>query len=50
MSSVSSPKKRGRKSHLSLAKERARLDVVFGRQSSIIRALRAKDAQEGTSP
>lgn len=50
MSMVSSPEKRGRKSHLSLAKEQARLDVAFGRQSSIIRALREKDALERTSP
>lgn len=50
MSPVSSPKKRGRKSLLTLAKERARLDIASGRQSSIIRTLREKDAQEGISP
>lgn len=50
ISPASSPKKRDRKSHLSLEKEHARLDVVVGRQSSIIQALRAIDAQDGLLP
>ena len=50
MSPASSLKKRGRKSHLSLAKERARLDVAVSRQSSIIWALKAIDAWDGLLP
>ena len=47
---VLSPKKRGTKSNFSLEKERERMDVASGKQSSIFWALRAKDAQEGVSP
>lgn len=43
-------KKRGRRSLLSLAKDRARLDLAAGRQSSIFRALRANEARDGLRP
>ena len=39
---------RGRKSHLSKAQERATVDVVMGKQSSIEWALRAVKAQGGS--
>lgn len=43
-------KKRGRRSLLSVAQERARLDIAVGRQSSILQALRANDAREDIRP
>lgn len=42
-------KGRGRKSHLSKAKERAKVDVVMGTQASIEWALRAVQAHDGGS-
>lgn len=50
MSLAMSQKKRGRKSLLSMAKDRASLDVAVGRQTSIIWALRANDTQDGLRP
>lgn len=46
---IPSPKKQGGKSHLNLAQERAKQDIASGKQSSIFRALRARDAQVGVS-
>jgi hypothetical protein len=43
-------KGRGRKSHLYLAQDRARIDLATGRQSSIEWALREKPPLEGVSP
>ena len=50
MSPTACQKKRGKNSLLSMAKDRARLDVVAGRQTSIIRALRENDARDGLRP